>query len=309
MSRHEQKARTILLAETLAGKRVYIRHCHALVLFDLLVHEFRILEIRCEKGESLRPIARGLHRGDELGLHERNRASHLFFRYAIAYQQVDFVGNLALERLWSQRGTGGDVDDEQVSALGEVVRKCLSLRRDLTVAYEPAIEAAPLAQAENRRADTRRVVLLRAEDRRTEREKKTGQHDLVLDDDALPAAERCRQRHVCKRWLPAPRRDRPEVLRYQRTRLDAVEVSRYRQHRVVRRVVGREEVLDVFEARRIEIRHRSDERMVKWVLLGKSQRGQPLPPGPVGLIVDRPASLVLHDVALGVQLLLRHRRE
>jgi len=33
------------------------------------------------------------------------------------------------------------------------------------------------------------------------------------------------------------------------------------------------------------------------------------PPRTVRLIVDRPASLVLHDIALGVELLLRHRRQ
>jgi hypothetical protein len=49
--------------------------------------------------------------------------------------------------------------------------------------------------------------------------------------------------------------------------------------------------------------------MVERMLGGKRERRQLLPPRAVRLIVDRPAPLVLHHVALRVELLLRHRRE
>ena len=43
------------------------------------------------------------------------------------------------------------------------------------------------------------------------------------------------------------------------------------------------------------------------MLGGKRERREPLPPRAVRLVVHRPAALVLHDVALRVELLLRHR--
>jgi hypothetical protein len=65
----------------------------------------------------------------------------------------------------------------------------------------------------------------------------------------------------------------------------AVEITRDGEHRVVGGVVCREEVCDVVEARRIEVSHGADERMMKWVANGKGQSGESLPPGAVRLIV------------------------
>src|SRR5688572_11778072 len=48
---------------------------------------------------------------------------------------------------------------------------------------------------------------------------------------------------------------------------------------------------------------------MKWVRLRKRERRESLQPCSIRLIVDGPAALVLHDVALCIQLFLRHRRQ
>ena len=78
------------------------------------------------------------------------------------------------------------------------------------------------------------------------------------------------------------------------------------EHRVVRRVVGREKLRDIVEAGGGEVFHGADERMMKRVFARKAQRGQFLHPRAVRLIVHRPPALVHHDFALRVELLLRH---
>ncbi len=88
-----------------------------------------------------------------------------------------------------------------------------------------------------------------------------------------------------------------------------VEIAGDREHRVVRRVVRLEEVFHVIERRVREIVHRAHERVMERVRWRKGERRQTLPPRAVRLIIDRPAALVLHDITLGVELLLRHRRQ
>ena len=117
------------------------------------------------------------------------------------------------------------------------------------------------------------------------------------------------QLHRRQRWLPRAARYLAEELLDQRTRLDRIEVAGDRQHGVVRGVVRREKLRDVFEAGVGEILHRANERVMEGVVRRKRERRQPLPPRAIGLIVHAPAALVLHDIALRVQLLLRHRRK
>ena len=93
---------------------------------------------------------------------------------------------------------------------------------------------------------------------------------------------------------------------YHRTRFITVEVAGDGENRVVRCVVRREEVGDIIQACRVKIRYRPDERVVKWVIARKRERGQTLLSGSVWLIVYRSALFVLHDIALRIELLLRH---
>ena len=84
-------------------------------------------------------------------------------------------------------------------------------------------------------------------------------------------------------------------------------------HRVSTRVVGpvvaAEERVDVLEARGVEVLHRPDRRVVVGVALGED-RGVDVDEGvAVGLVVVALALLLLDDVALVVEVLLRHRVE
>ena len=88
-----------------------------------------------------------------------------------------------------------------------------------------------------------------------------------------------------------------------------LEVAGDGQDRVVRRVVGGEELADVLERCGREVLHRADRRVVIRVRLGVDERLHLLVPRPVGLVVDAPAALVLDHVALVVELLLGHRRQ
>ena len=92
-------------------------------------------------------------------------------------------------------------------------------------------------------------------------------------------------------------------------RVRRVEIAGDGQHGIVRRVVGPKEARDILEARLTQILHRADERVVEGVIRRECQSWQPFPPRAVRLVVHRPAALILHDVALRVELLLRHRRK
>ena len=89
----------------------------------------------------------------------------------------------------------------------------------------------------------------------------------------------------------------------------AVAVARDAQHRVVGRVVGAEERLDVVERGGVEVLHRADRRVVVRVLLGEQVAEDLLVPRPVRPVVVAPALLVLHDLALVVEVLLAQRVE
>ena len=49
--------------------------------------------------------------------------------------------------------------------------------------------------------------------------------------------------------------------------------------------------------------------MVEWMARREAEGRKSLPPAAIRLVVHRPPTLVLHDVALRVELLLRHRRQ
>ena len=80
------------------------------------------------------------------------------------------------------------------------------------------------------------------------------------------------------------------------------------EDRVVGRVVRGEELAHVVEGGGVEVRHGADRRVVVRVALRVDELLELLVPGPVGLVVDRQAPLVLHHLALVVELLLGHRR-
>ena len=102
MPRNEKKACAILFAESLANEVVDVGDSHRLVSLYLLVDELRILEVRREQRQPFCPVPRRLHRGYELGLHERDRSRYFVFGDAVADKQIDFISDFALERLGGQ---------------------------------------------------------------------------------------------------------------------------------------------------------------------------------------------------------------
>ncbi len=237
------------------------------------------------------------------------RAVDLALRHAVGLQKIDFGSEGVGERVGADAGAGDGVEDEQVGAARQVERRGARVARELPVADEALVQTARVAEAQHGAGESGDVVAGGAEHRRAERQKDTRQHDVVGHDLAKRLAERRREVERRQRGLGAARRDRAEVALDERLRLGGIEVAGDRQHGVVGRVPGREELADVLERRGVEVLERADERVVERVLRRIRQRGEALPPGAVRLVVDRPAALVLHDVALGVELLLRHRRE
>lgn len=92
-------------------------------------------------------------------------------------------------------------------------------------------------------------------------------------------------------------------------RLLRVDVADDRQHRVVGRVVGAEEVPRVFEGGRVQVGHGADGRVVVRVPLGVHESGQLLERRAVGHVVVALAPLVLHDVPLVLHRLVVEGRE
>src|SRR6185437_12110184 len=92
--------------------------------------------------------------------------------------------------------------------------------------------------------------------------------------------------------LPSPR-GRAQVLLDQRTRLARIEIAGNRQHGVIGAVVRREEVGDVVQARRRQIFHRPEERVMERMAGRIGERGETLGPRTVRLVVHAPAPLVL----------------
>ena len=95
-----------------------------------------------------------------------------------------------------------------------------------------------------------------------------------------------------------------EILAYEPHRFFLAEVSHETQHCVVRRVVRAEELRNVRDARRIQILHRSDRRMLVGEVVVE-HFAEALVCAAVRLVVDAQAPLFLHRVTLIVQLLLR----
>ena len=250
-----------------------------------------------------------MHRRNEIGLDQRHGTFDFGARYAVAPKLVDLYRHGCLEQFHADARARGHVDDQQVRSFAEVEREGRRLRRNLLLAHERAMQPAAPAHAEHGAAHARRIVAVRSEWRRAERQEEPREHHVVLHDLTAPFAESRRHDHGRKRRFSRAARNVAEVLLHQRACLRRVEIAGDREHRVVRRIERTEELFDVFEARGGEVFERPDERVVERMRRWKCERGQPLPPRTVGLVVHRPTPFVLHHVTLRVELLLRHRRQ
>ena len=86
--------------------------------------------------------------------------------------------------------------------------------------------------------------------------------------------------------------------------LRLVNVSNNGEHRIVRRVPGGEEVAYILQARRVEILHGADRWVVVRMPLRIREREQLKVGGPVRLVVVAGALLVLHHIALVIEVRL-----
>ncbi len=108
-------------------------------------------------------------------------------------------------------------------------------------------------------------------------------------------------------WGRGLRRDVAEILLDLRQRVGGLEVAHQRQHRIVRRVVDAEELLDVLDGRRVQVFHGADHRMLVGEVI-VDQALQNFRRFAVRLIVHAQPALFLHGVALIVQIGLVHRQ-
>ena len=154
-----------------------------------------------------------------------------------------------------------------------------------------------------------RIELRGSKDRGAMREIDAGQRDPIRDRDPHPFADA--RGDIGWRTTGQVRvgRDRAEMALDHRERRGRLEVTGDGEDGVVGRVPGREEAANVVERGGAQVLHRSDRRVVVWVRVGVDKRLHPLIPVAVRLVVDRPAPLVLHHLALVVELLLGHRRQ
>src|SRR5215217_1923767 len=87
-------------------------------------------------------------------------------------------------------------------------------------------------------------------------------------------------------------------------RLREVEISGDYEHCIVRCVVCLEEGDDILDRSSVQIFHRSYDRVLVWMISREAVRHHLLEPRAVRLVVDALATLVFHNFALVVELLL-----
>ena len=201
------------------------------------------------------------------------------------------------------------VHHEQITALGQIVRERTRLRRDALLPHQRLLQSTAGAETEYRGGQRRGVVAISSKHRGAAGHEQARQGHGIGDHRTARVSEGGRQCHVAKRgtWRTAGncavvRVDQPH-------RLGTVKIPGHGEHRVVRGVISLEEVRHVIERRVGQMLHGPDQRVMERMLLRETQRRQTLPPGAVRLIVDRPATLVFHDIALRVEFLLSQTRQ
>ncbi len=97
-----------------------------------------------------------------------------FIVHTVADQAIDLEGHFLLELLASHTGVRGNVHDEQVAGLRQIVGECLHFRGHLSIAHEPSMQSTALSQSQDGRADTGGVIRVAAEHGRAKGEKEPG---------------------------------------------------------------------------------------------------------------------------------------
>ena len=168
--------------------------------------------------------------------------------------------------------------------------------RNLLVIDQRLEQAAGLAAAKHRRGDVRIGVPGREERRSDPRHVDARQLDAILHHGTALLRDRRR----LDRWLRhrRPLLEGPEVLLDQRLRLGLVDIANDGQAGVVGRVVGLEELLHVFEFRRLDIGVRSDHGREVGMRLRKELMEHRLFDDAVGLVLDALTPLISNHVLL-----------
>ena len=177
---------------------------------------------------------------------------------------------------------------------------------DLLVADHDPVEARAGEPAEHRRADVERFHLPVEQPRHRPIMLDDGGRDIVLHRDPLRPGKRRHRR--LRRIVDRPARDVAEIFLDQRPGLGRGHVAGDHQHRIVRAIFVAEPLLDVGQARRVEVVHRSDHRVMIGVAGREQIFQQRILDEAAGPAVALPL-LVLHDPALVIEHALGDRAE
>ena len=270
-----------------------------------MVDEIRVVEQRGVHGQPICTFLDSTQRSELLGLQERLRPRQLVIRDEVAADPLELLLERLLHAFEGDARPNGRPAGHDRRPSNEAEREQGDVLGDALVADEPVVQAAALAVGEDLGTDLQRVETLVAIDRRPKAEVQSRQGNLVRDHLSPLLAQHRRNTEVPQAgdgWICS---ETPEITLDPRPCLRAFEVADEHEHGVVRGVVRPEERADVLERGGIEIRHRADRRVVVGMILGEHMRLELLVPGSVRPVVVRPAFLVLHDLALVVEVLLR----
>ena len=117
------------------------------IAIDLLVQQSRVAEVRREQRELVGAVASGLHRRNEVGFNERNRAFDLSRVDAICMQRVDLLRDLALQNLGSIPGRAVTSTTRRSLPFGRSNVNAVASEAILSLSHERAMQPAPAPHA------------------------------------------------------------------------------------------------------------------------------------------------------------------
>ena len=172
------------------------------------------------------------------------------------------------------------------------------------MAYEATRQATPAATGKDLAGDLERRKVGARKDRCAEGEVEARIWNLILHRFANLTAEWCAQCKVRMLWEFAVCGDATKVSFDGSGDLRLINVANNGEHRIIRRVPGGEEVAHILKARRVEIFHGADRWVAVRMPLRVGEREQLKVSGAVWLVVVTGALLVLHHIALVIQIRL-----
>ena len=246
--------------------------------------------------------ADALHAAKEIGFNLIQRPRHFAGLGRRGAQLVQLLVNHRLQLVQRLAGPRRRDHDEVAAERLRLLERA-DILRDLQIVDEPAIETRVLAAGQQVRDDVERGVTRFHERRCVPGHVEARQLHAIGDRLALHAVEHRRWRRECGHGLAA--RNLGEPLLDELPGGVDIDVARDHQAGVVGHVIRAEEPRHVFKAGRGEILHRANRRPAVGMARRIQHRRQLDEGLAVRLVVDALALLVLHHVALTVDLVGR----